>query len=340
MRWWLTGLAAWIPGPVRRGLFRPAAVLALVPHGSGLVVLREQGEDHRPLATLEAWPEVERAGLPATARRYRRTVLRLPEAQVMSGTLSLPQATERNLNQVVGFELDRLTPFAQNELYYDCRVLQRQPGDKRIRVVFAAAPRTLVDDWLTRLERLGVRPDRVLVSGNAAPELDLMPRQRRARRGRWRGRARAVTWGAILVLAAANAALPLWQLRAQVIALMPRVDQAQRAAREVAALREEIAALERSASFLGDRKRAVPPVIDVLANLTRVLPDHTWAEQVEIRGREVFVRGVSTQAVNLVPLLEADAMFSAVAFRSPVVADPQVGGERFNLSARLDGGGE
>ncbi|EGH49288.1 fimbrial assembly, partial [Pseudomonas syringae pv. pisi str. 1704B] len=47
-----------------------------------------------------------------------RRVLLLPPSAVLLQTLQLPAAAARNLSTVVGYELDRFTPFDAGQLYF------------------------------------------------------------------------------------------------------------------------------------------------------------------------------------------------------------------------------
>src|SRR6516165_809933 len=52
----------------------------------------------------------------------RTTVLRLGGPDVLGKTLTLPLAAERELDQVLGFEMDRETPFKAEEIYWNHRI--------------------------------------------------------------------------------------------------------------------------------------------------------------------------------------------------------------------------
>src|ERR1051325_2271629 len=52
-------------------------------------------------------------------------VLRVGESDVLGKTLSLPLAAERQLEQVLAFEMDRETPFKPDELFWTHRIDRR-----------------------------------------------------------------------------------------------------------------------------------------------------------------------------------------------------------------------
>ncbi|HXH03628.1 MAG TPA: PilN domain-containing protein [Candidatus Competibacteraceae bacterium] len=334
LRWWGTGLLACLPARLRKALTPAPSALVLAWSPGEWQLLRRQGDEEQPLQRF-AGDADEAAGavLRGLQGRFPQRVLRLPADRVLSGTLSLPQVAEGSLRQVVGFEIDRLTPFASSEVYYAVQVLERQPAAKRIRVQFHVVPREVLDGLLERLQRFGFTPNAVEVAG-AADGINLLPPARQPRQGLGQHLQRLTTLLLVLLLAAV-VLLPLWQQRALVLALMPQVNVAQARAGELLKLREELDTLEASTSFLRQKKQAAAPVIDVLNELTRLLPDDTWVEQMDIRGAQIQVRGLSAEAAKLIGIVEGSPMFEGVTFASPVFADQQSGRDRFHLSARL-----
>src|SRR5690606_38595784 len=59
--------------------------------------------------------------------------------------------------EVVGFEMDRLTPFAREEVYYACRVIRRDAKAGLLSVDVLLAPRRKVDSLLADLHDQGLR---------------------------------------------------------------------------------------------------------------------------------------------------------------------------------------
>ena len=76
-------------------------------------------------------------------------------------------------------------------------------------------------------------------------------------------------------------------------------------------------------------------MVDVLRELTGLIPDQTWVQQMELRHGKLQIRGESSQATALLERLETSEMFSGVGFRSPLVQVPAKDLERFHISADL-----
>jgi len=86
-----------------------------------------------------------------------------------------------------------------------------------------------------------------------------------------------------------------------------------------------------------------PATVQVVEDVTKLLPDDTWLTQFEIkttaRGkdhrREVLLRGESANAGRLITLLEESNLFEQAAPRSPTTKIQPGPGEIFELGAQL-----
>ena len=333
LTWWFAGLQSCLPAFVQR-LFTVAPVKMVLEVDSDELVLFKEGTEQEELGRypLRALAESGLQRQLSKAKNKLR-VLRLPAAKVLAKTIQLPMAAEANLRQVIGFEIDRLTPFSLAKVYYDAYVLERQQEAKRIQVKFVVVPRAAVDPLLDRLADIGIVPDSVEAVGETA--INLLPSEKRARKSRAAQRTQWVLGAIFFVLLLAACLLPLWQQRSLIVKLMPQVDAAQREAQAVFALREELERAVESSRFLIEKRQQNIFVIELLNELTTILPDGTWVEQLTIKDGEAQIRGQSREASMLIGLVEASDFFHNVTFRSPVIADRRTGRDRFYLSAQI-----
>jgi general secretion pathway protein L len=140
-----------------------------------------------------------------------------------------------------------------------------------------------------------------------------------------------------LLLAVAAVAIPLRQQRSAADALERQVAAARAAAEQSLALRERLDGLHASARLLVDQKAQTPLTVEVLAELTRLLPDQAHVVQLTLRGTELQVHGFAKAASELIGLLDQSDLFRAPQFRSPVTQDPRQEAERFHISVELAG---
>ena len=334
-RWWREGLLAWLPAGVRRWLVGSARRLVLAVEDNEFVLAREEAGQRQELErldrstldgkTIAGWFQTEKP---------REWVVRFPASQALTRVLTLPLAAEKNPRQVAGFEMDRLTPFAATQVYYDATVLERQPESRRLRVELTVLPRAAVEPVLAFLRQQGLPPDVLDVAG-ARPKVNLLAPEQRPRRGLWGQRWRMAVVVISLLLVVAAVALPIWQQRTLVLRALAGIDQAQRAANEARNLRDQLDKDLEFSQMLIRKKQSIPARVDLLRELTMILPDDTWVERLQIKGDSAQIIGQSGKASALIGIVESSKLFSGAGFTSPVTTDPRTGKERFMLSARI-----
>src|SRR4029077_492379 len=99
------------------------------------------------------------AELPPAAGRT--TVLRLDGQDVLGKTVTLPLAAERELDQVLGFEMDRETPFKAEEIYWNHRVVAAHRQSARLTVRLLLVPKANLAALLRACSEIGIQPNRI-----------------------------------------------------------------------------------------------------------------------------------------------------------------------------------
>lgn len=343
--WWGRELAGLVPGFVRRALSGDRGEAIFAFDGDTLVLARRIGGREQSLGTVALAGRSQREVRHEARRRLGRldpdratVVLRLPAGRVLLKSIELPFAAEENLREVVAFEMDRRTPFKAGDVYYDQRVAARDAKAQRLEVDLAVAPRRVVHEALAEAARWRLWPDRIEVPGDkraGETPLDLMPPRERGGSGLARAlRAALVTTA--LGLLAATLLIPLDHQRQVAGHLREQARMARAEAQAADSLRAEIERRLAGGRGVVERRLATPLALAVLDELTALMPDDSWAFQVQLRDREVQLHGYSPTAAQLIGRFEQSARLSDVRFRSPVTRDPRVGLERFHLSARVE----
>lgn len=331
LTWWREGLLACLPARVRQLFWRETTRLVLEPHGNGIQARRERGESAEDLGVYEGvgyWSE-------NLVGKDEVLVLRLPSAQVLSKRIVLPLAAEENLRQVLAFEMERHTPFVVDQVYYDFEIIERNPKTRHLVIRLVVAPRRLLNEWLERLSSWGLRPAIVGIANAGPDSINLLPEEERPPRPKGLLRTNLALTFLLLMLIAAAVLLPLWQKRSVVIDLMPKVAAAQQQAETVLALRQQLDKAVKASEFLIREKQEFPATIELLYELTHLLPDGTWLQRLGLTRRELDVRGESTEASALIGLLEISPYFENVQFSAPITTNGQTGRDRFHITAQL-----
>jgi general secretion pathway protein L len=330
LRWWVDGMTACLPERVRAVLFPARRQVVLEPSAHAARVFLEQGSDLEPLGEV-GLDAAERGVLSSPAALGTEdAVVRLPQGSVLRKELSLPAGVRENLRQVIGFEMDRLTPFTADQVYYDCWAAPGQPKGQKLKIELAVVPAARVDPWLNLLREVGLRTVS-LEAPDAWPGCNLLAPAQRGASGTGTS---LLTWGlaslALLMLVGALA-LPLWQKRQILDDLARQLEVARKQAAVVTGLRDKVEKSARSASYLLDRRQQTPVLVEILRELTERMPDDTWLQQLDYKAGNVQLRGESSQATALIGGLEGSPLFREVGFGSPVVQLAS-GMERFQLS--------
>ncbi|NWC95871.1 MULTISPECIES: type II secretion system protein GspL [unclassified Pseudomonas] len=258
-------------------------------------------------------------------------VLVLAPSAVLRQTLQLPLAAARNLATVVGYELDRFTPFEAGQLYFVAR--QERRTATHVQVTLVAIQRGRLDQILEDCATLGLRPHAVDVD---AMGIDLLPAPLRPRqRPAGKGLQRSLPWlcGALLI-----AAMLLWlNDRQRVLDVMHEQVQQQKAqVAEIQHLRQQLLNTRGAAQYLIRRKSAQPTLAALLNELTACLPADTWIDQLDVNnGADVSFSGQSAKASALITRIKACHSLENAQFEGVIQPDAHTGKDQFALRAHL-----
>jgi general secretion pathway protein L len=82
--------------------------------------------------------------------------------------------------------------------------------------------------------------------------------------------------------------------------------------------------------------------VEILKELTQLLPNTVWIWNLKYNGKEIEISGFSDSASDLIPLLDKSPLFEKVEFLAPVTKERLMRGnesmekERFKIKARIE----
>ncbi|MEO8385941.1 MAG: hypothetical protein ABI583_11910 [Betaproteobacteria bacterium] len=345
--WWTGELKAMLPASIARWLDGEAVAtdVAIDEHGLTIVTRDSGGANAEPprLVPLDALASSTiLRDLIATERDRVRLVL-TPE-QALVKTITLPLVTEENLREVVGFELDRHTPFTTAQAYYDVRVIKRDAQNEKILVLLAVASRSQVTGLLDTLRRAGLSCNAIGVSGSGPVELKALDLQPPADKPPRRlSRMHQINLGLLALaalLAFAAVILPIWQKREVVKVLVPLAEKSQTEFLVSERVYSEYVKLAADYNFIAAKKHANYPVVAIIEELARTFDDTTYLQRLDIKAngktREVSVMGETQSTSKVIESLEQSptALFQNSKQLTAVIRI-QSNTERFNVSAEI-----
>lgn len=338
-QWWSGELLSFLPPRWRDALAVEESCVLLRAHDGGVEVLAERGGRRSPLFELpadarEAWPQLIERQLDDSRRGQRRLLL-LPAAKVLRRRLSLPVAALENLPSVLGFELDRQTPFKPDQVWFDSRVLSAEPAARQAQVELSVVQRVSLEAELERIGALAGGLSGVDVEDAEGRRLgvNLLPPERRLSLPR--------TWLMVqLGLVLASVLLVFFAMgqvvenRREAVAQMEqRVDAERERARAVSALRTQLDEAAAGANFLAVQKQTQPSMLVLLHEVSRLLPDDTFLERLSLSAGQLSLTGYSSQATRLISQMQESPLLREPALNGAIQPDARTGRDRFTITA-------
>ncbi len=137
------------------------------------------------------------------------------------------------------------------------------------------------------------------------------------------------------------ALLSLWLLsllispRVELYMVNRQIDRLAPEAKKIERQLEEGRALEKQTAIFR-RLEQSPNKLQILKQLTELIPQHTWLSQLRISQQTLEMNGVSKTTADLIPILEKSGWLTKTEFVSPIVTDANKL-ERFKIKAEIKG---
>jgi Tfp pilus assembly protein PilN len=141
-----------------------------------------------------------------------------------------------------------------------------------------------------------------------------------------------LTWGTGVFFQYRNA---LHKVTAEIKQRRPEVEKVEKLQKEKEIMAREIFELDKI-------KSGEIPKIEMLKELTQLLPSTVWIWNLKYNGKEIEISGFADSASDLIPLIDKSPLFEKVEFLAPVTKEKQMGPdgekekERFKIKARIE----
>ncbi|HPY39884.1 MAG TPA: PilN domain-containing protein [Thiolinea sp.] len=332
--WWGENLYRGLPSSFR-SLFRVSQPSLNIYMANERLALSWQQDGKRRACgehTLDSTFDFAKLAKKAARSRNYQLKLELDEKQALHLQHNFPEGVQENIKQVVGYQLDRITPFSLETAYFDAKIARHDKANKLVVADIYVAPKTHIEQHLTKLRALGVpeidvisaleNPTQLtkgIISTTAAPATPSL-----------------VPFYFFIMALIASLAVPVLYKERRLGQIDSAIASLQKKASAQIEVRDKLLAAEEALTFIGEKRKTAPVMLDVVEHLSAEIPPHTWIERLEIDGNQVQIRGESEQALSLIDTLEESPHFEAVSFKSPVTRSPSSGKDKFHLQASVE----
>jgi general secretion pathway protein L len=335
-RWWSGELVELLPEKLQKAIAQRQQKLYVEPDNDRLLLSLGNHAAQREILRLPLdAADAEDEDIP---REVQQTIVLLPDDKVLAKRITLPAAAEENLREVLGFEMDLHTPFEAAEIYYDYTVVGRDSNRQQVTVDLVYAPRDAVDTLVDGTSTLGMKTDIVTCrrrdNANLQP-VNLLPQEKRRTK---RLDVKSVNLGLtalLAVLIVAGITIPLVQKNRAIEALEAQVQAAAAEARQGAELRQDLEKMAEASQFLVAKKASDVMIVELIDEVSRILPDHTWIARLDLSGDELQIQGQSSASSSLIRIIESSPWFENVRFASPVVQISGTDSDRVHIVATV-----
>ncbi|MCB1751001.1 MAG: PilN domain-containing protein [Gammaproteobacteria bacterium] len=344
--WWKSELAGMAPSFMRHGSHSAEHLLLALFKDDAVTFFSRDSSLWRELGRSRIdspQPEIDN-DLQGFGNKKYVTIARLPGASILRRRLELPIAAENELRRILSYQLDSLSPYPPEQVCFSFRILERDYAARTLVIELYLTPKEKVDKLVGKMRAWNLVPDFVdFVDQDelAEPEVNLLPSPLAPVKQHSLFSAFNKLLLAVNALLAVAFVAVLLITRSNVEAeLKTRVETAKLKADAAIRLRDKVKKLQAESSFLQDTKRQRPPVLEVIDELTVILPDQTWLEKAVYHKNEISLSGISSKASVLISEIERSPLFENAAFQASVVQDDRLGGERFQIRADITGADE
>lgn len=348
-QWWGRELTYCLPETLRKKLSDKSASIFLSVEGDIVTFERLVDKQIQKITTLSLnennKTDYQKLISEEIELENAEYILRLTEEQAIKKIVYLPAAAKENIQQVVGFEMDRLTPFSVDQVYFSVKILEKEQQGK-IKVLLVLTPKEVLDGLYFQLKTVNIAPAIVDYSEAAndfeqgVSPYNLLPEEYRPVESK---ATQIAIWSLsflAILLTAAVLVFPVWQQGQEVESLRAQLKSLQKDTHLVQSYQLEIDQIIDETKRLIAIKNDSASMIETIDVLSQLLPDETWLTHFKFSNQRLQFQGQSPTASALISVLETSPLFSNARFVSPLTQDKITGMERFQISMDVNSKGD
>jgi general secretion pathway protein L len=331
--WWTGELTSLLPSRLASGERRAKADLVAVVNGGTLVTT---------IPPLKDASGGEADILDKISQRARqgpfRVKVRVPLAECLVRPMTLPKAAVKDIDRIMALELERVTPFRMSDVYAAVILNPQAKGSATVSGEQIVMKRSRLKALRDRLEAAGaevVGADCYRADPATPVPIDFLAE----RRADPAARGRILPSSGVLAAACgtlALAALAITTYRHE-LALVDLREQAAAVRSRLADSRAQQDTGDGAvANALAELKAEYPPVVAIIDDVTRRMPDTAYLTEFRFADGAVELVGFGRPVRGLAVELEQSPYVSSASITAPIVTDDERQKERVSLQLRLN----
>ncbi len=268
-------------------------------------------------------------------------VLRIPESISIKKDLFLPAATEKNIQKVLLYEIDKYTPFNKDQVYFDTIKFEKEKNTNQIHLLLVLVKKVTLDRMYESCVSLGLTPHysdsaaQPVIPNDVSSQYNLLPDDLCQKNNKLPFYTMLGSMLLALILFFVMLFYPLYKLDNGLDKLKHHKRLAEKEAFEIERSKKRVDYLYLATQKVIDKQNELPAMIDVINSATKAFKDDTWVSQFRYVNKSLQLTGQSSSASGLIESLEETSIFHNAKFISPVTKDNRTGMERFKISTEV-----
>ncbi|MCE0742846.1 PilN domain-containing protein [Acetobacter sicerae] len=271
-------------------------------------------------------------------RQSASVLVCVPPQNMLATEISLPHAAETDLHSIMTFEIERITPFSPQELFWSLKIIKKLTEAGKILVTLTYVPKRKIASLVEALEQHGVQVRALVASqdqNSVRPEdwlrVDMLrPKQKRV---------------PVVSLCVAGCLFVLlgglfWQQYHELSVTNKAISTLQPIVKKVQAVRSHYEELVSGPENLRRQIAGNHATAQTLRQLSEQIPDDTYLTALTIQGQHLEIQGISHSAARLLETLDRGGMLKDPVFDGPIVRSPDNAQDMFTLQAGFSDGKE
>ncbi|ETC98395.1 MULTISPECIES: PilN domain-containing protein [Asaia] len=281
--------------------------------------------------TLDLETSAQYRALRKSKARHAAIRLVLPTGRIMQRDVTLPLAAEQDLAAILAYEMDRLTPFDAEALYWDFIVLRRDEALGQIMLRLSIVPQASLRPLFERLHLLEAHPQAI-----ADETGETLIRQPVARPlvARVSDPRLALPLGGCTLLACLLLGL-FWHQSRVLSGYERQIDALRAPALEASALRRTIEDRRMGEGIVNRARHRLGDPMQIIAALTDLLPDDAWLTDLSLKQGQLLISGQSRDPAGLIQELGTSPVLRNPGFIAPVTRLAGQNASAFSIRAEI-----
>ena len=348
MRWWKAELKSFVPQKYHEKLFPQAIKVLLTQEEENVTVWCNQGDDFEKYTDAKGeddnqeqwWHQVQHIINQADGKKVEVQYL-LPNAETLVRKIALPIAAKENLDEVIGFELDKYVPFSAEQVQISYKIDKNNHDENKILLDLAVIPKQRLLDVLGMCDEKSVSLDGIdinMQSKESKPYylgVNLLPKEQRKIQNNFNFKLNAalilITIGLVYFVMHTSVENKLNKIET----LTEINSELQKQARTSKLLKKDLKTVIVSSKFLQNKKNDHPKIVEILSDVTAKLPDTTFLSKMKINQTELEITGLSDNANILIPELDKSSNWYVPHFHGSRTPDSRTNKEKFVIKADI-----